>query len=218
MKYASYPLSCLALLLALGCSPGATPVQIAATPSYGSASVTTQPHRWLAYGDSITDDAFRNALIWQAAFPEGAPEVINSGMRGATSTNAVGKLDEVLKAYPGAQFVGVAFGTNDAYMEMPVADYKANLRTLVRSLKTRGMTPLLSTIPYSPHVRMTHVATYNEAIRDVQKEFGLAPGPDLFSWFQAHPEQVSSDQIHMTTAGSEAIQRLWAERARTLNW
>jgi acyl-CoA thioesterase I len=44
---------------------------------------------------------------------------------------------------------------------------------------------------------------------------GLIPGPDLYAWFLAHPEQLR-DGLHPTDAGIVAINRLWASAMERL--
>ena len=47
-------------------------------------------------------------------------------------------------------------------------------------------------------------------IAELTAQNDLLPGPDLYAWFAAHPEQLR-DGIHPTDAGILAINRLWAE-------
>jgi acyl-CoA thioesterase-1 len=185
---------------------------IAASPM---PSAQASPHAdWLAYGDSIMQDAFRKpAQAWNSAWPYPAPGVIDAGVRGIDSAQALVQIDETLKANPGAQNVGLGFGTNDAFARRPVAAFHASLSALVMRVKAFGKRPLLCRIPYNESPGYEGVIALNEAVDEVTAEQGLPPGPDLYAWFVGHPEELSSDRLHMTDAGNADIQRLWAKAA-----
>jgi lysophospholipase L1-like esterase len=42
------------------------------------------------------------------------------------------------------------------------------------------------------------------------------PGPDLYSWFSAHPGEFGPDGVHPSEAGTRSINRLWYEALRPL--
>src|SRR4051812_16688077 len=122
----------IAALLAIGCQPAGTPVvptslgaPVAATTPEPQAGPTRTPvnmptapistRTWLAFGDSITQDAFAADVAWRGVLGTGAPAFVNEGVRGDTTVNALARVDAVLAAHPEATVVGVAFGTNDIY-------------------------------------------------------------------------------------------------------
>ena len=51
----------------------------------------------------------------------------------------------------------------------------------------------------------------NAVIDRVTARNGLIPGPDLYAWFSAHPEELSLDGVHPSDAGVLSINRLWYE-------
>lgn len=215
MIHASRWLGPLIGLLIVSCTRDSVPVQPAAAPSPEVSPVTTLPDAWIAYGDSITLQSFRGSSAWNAAFPGRAPEVWNVSFNGGTSADAVGFLGTALKNAPEGP-VGLAFGTNDVYMGMGVETYQRNMRRLIERVREAGRTPILATIPYSPHPKMGRVPAYNEALRALAEEMNVDLGPDLYAHFEAHPEQLRPDQIHLTPEGEEAVQRLWAEAVQRL--
>ncbi len=196
--------------------PSPTPaVVVAPTPAI-SAPPAQAAMVWLAYGDSITYDAFRELAGWGDAFaPDLPPEVRNAGVAGMTSLAALARLDAVLATHPDAAAVGLAFGTNDVYSEtVPVADFIDRLRQMAVRVREGGRTPMLARIAWSPLARMARVAAFNEAIETLEEELDLAPGPDLYAWFRAHPEELEDDGIHLRDDGDAAIRRLWAGALR----
>lgn len=111
--------------------------------------------------------------------------------------------------------VAVAFGTNDAYdMRLSVADFEHHLGMIVDLAMADGRKVYLPTIPYSPLKNLSRTPLYNAAIGRIIAVKGCKAGPDLFAWFQAHPDQLSMDNTHPNQTGFESINRLWAETLR----
>lgn len=171
---------------------------------------------WLAYGDSLTYQAFQDLAGWDAAFaPGAAPAVRNAGVPGMSTHAAQLRLDAVLATYPDAAVVGLAFGTNDAYSGIVApADVAARLREMAGRIRASGRTPVLARIPWGPHPQLAAVPAFNAAIADLERELALPPGPDLYAWFEAHPEEIGEDGVHLTAAGAASVRRLWAEALR----
>jgi len=53
-------------------------------------------------------------------------------------------------------------------------------------------------------------------IDEVTARNGLPSGPDLCTWFSAHPDELREDGVHPTDAGAQSINRLWYEALRPL--
>ena len=230
------PVAVVALMLAAGClgtpapgppvvvrasvaerlpAPGTAPPPAVATPTaaWVPPAPSHAPLTWLAYGDSITFDAFSSLDGWAEAFPPGsAPAVRNAGVPGMSTHAGALRLDEVLADSPDARLVGLAFGTNDVYsgIVLPAA-FRARLQDMAERVRAAGRTPMLARIPWSPLPQMTGTPAFNEAIAAIERKLDLTPGPDLYGWFEAHPDQVDANGVHMTPAGNAAIRRLWAE-------
>ena len=57
---------------------------------------------------------------------------------------------------------------------------------------------------------------FNQIIDELQAQYGLPCGPDLFTWFSEHPDELSDDGVHPNRTGYESINRLWAEAVALL--
>lgn len=192
-------------------SPGA-----AASPSpiAGAAPSAISRGQWLAFGDSITQDAFAAPLdAWKATWTNTDPTVTNAGIRGADSAYALTQADEILGNNRGATVVGLAFGTNDVGHGRGADAYRASLIALVDKVKAYGKRPLVATIPFATRAGYEGIASLNQVVAQVVAAEHLPAGPDLYTWFQQHPEQIGPDGLHMTSAGDQAIQTLWARAA-----
>ena len=78
------------------------------------------------------------------------------------------KLTDVLDKYK-PQVVVVMLGTNDASAGRPVEAYRRDMASIVNAMLSRGIVPILSTIP--PHVRRRALAgSYNEALRELARQ------------------------------------------------
>jgi lysophospholipase L1-like esterase len=235
MRFFPIWLGASALGLALGCQPAAVqpdpaPVTVAGNspeaerPAIAAASTapvpiprtpppSEAPVGWLAFGDSLTQDAFATLVAWREVLGPNGPTPINAGVRGDTTTTALARIDGVLAEHPGARFVGLAFGTNDVWGRMTVEQFRANMQTLIDRVRAAGRMPVLATIPYSPESELAALPAYNQVIRDLETSNGLPPGPDLYALTLANESLIMPDGVHMTPVGSQAIQRAWAEVA-----
>ena len=130
------------------------------------------------------------------------------GASGSSSTRrALTQEDELLARYPGPGGMGLAFGTNDVGHKRTPAAFKATLKAMADRATAAGKRVLVATIPYSTHADYQAVPAFNQALAELK----LPPGPDLYAWFAAHPDQISPDGIHPTEEGNTQVPRLWAE-------
>jgi acyl-CoA thioesterase I len=60
------------------------------------------------------------------------------------------------------------------------------------------------------------VQALNQVVDRVTLRNGLLPGPDLYAWFKAHPDELGPDGVHPTDTGTRSINRLWYEALRSL--
>ena len=57
---------------------------------------------------------------------------------------------------------------------------------------------------------------FETAIDSLTTQNKLIAGPDLYSYFLAHPTEIGGDGIHPNVTGAASIQRLWAEKMASL--
>ncbi|MFN3429928.1 MAG: GDSL-type esterase/lipase family protein, partial [Candidatus Sericytochromatia bacterium] len=186
------------------------------------AAPTPRQDGWLILGDSITAQSFHPGRATQFAATVGAlapgyaPFSIGAGTGGDTAAEGQLRLAAALAGWPPGTYVGLAYGTNDATRGVPVTTFKARLEQMARSILAAGCTPVIARIPYNKN---GNLPAYVGAIDALTTELNLPPGPDLHSWFRAHPEELSSDTVHPNAQGEASIQRLWGEAAvRAYRW
>lgn len=180
----------LALCL-IGC--GTAPV------SNATASVGTS--KWVMLGDSITHLSFGGG--------EDPPQFVEAGTPGATSTDAVARVNDLVAANPDARGVALAYGTNDALKGNRPEDFQAMMEVAVERVLARGKRVMIPRIPYGTAAGLVRVPEFNAVVASLAAAHGLPAGPDLYGWFQAHPDQLQADGIHPNAEGQAAVRSLW---------
>lgn len=180
---------------------------------------------WFFLGDSITAMAFdRLAPIHQPSFqeliharhPAYFPAQINGGTGFMIVERALTRLDEWLSLAPGMRYWAVCLGTNDASgNSRDTASFRKRMDQLVKRLLAAGKVPVLARIPYAADGQHEHIPEFNQVIDQVAEANCLPRGPDLYSWFRAHPEHLR-DKLHPDDEGIRAINRLWADAVEPL--
>lgn len=199
----------------------AQPLPIAARLAAG------QPTRIVCFGDSITGiyyhtgsrRAWSHALDWalRQQYPGAQLEVINAGVSGNTTTDALQRLEaDVLAHAP--HLVVMMFGMNDV-ARTPPETFRANLDELIQRIQAKDAAVLLltpnSVHPDDPQRPPDRVAAYAELVRGAGRTRGV-PVADAFQAYEAaradHPatwHQLMSDAIHPNLRGH----LLFAEQA-----
>jgi lysophospholipase L1-like esterase len=176
-------------------------------------------------GDSITASAFTRCPANQPSFaelvhlaaPERFPAMINGGVDAVNSGYGVSIIEDWLALNPDFHLWAIGYGTNDAWQKVSPAVFEAQLQTLVERIVGAGRVPLIARIPFAAKGPAdVDVRALNEAIDRVTARNGLLPGPDLYAWFSAHPDELSRDGVHPSDAGNRSINRLWYEALEPL--
>jgi lysophospholipase L1-like esterase len=182
---------------------------------YGTAA-TAGLDVWHVCGDSISDGAF-NAVATRdfvstvsLALPAHTPVVIDGATPSDNARMGIERLRTGLAVTPPGGYVALAFGTNDTAQGVPLETYRAQMQQLVDMVKASGRTPMIARIPWFPNPKVTDYLAVVDALTAANK---LPAGPDLYTWFKTHPEELGSDQIHPNAVGRRSVQRLWGEAA-----
>jgi lysophospholipase L1-like esterase len=181
---------------------------------------------WFFLGDSITALVFnRTTPVHQPSFaalvhekdPRFFPAMINGGIGGVGVVFEAEHMDEWLALNPDMHFWAIGLGTNDAAGNNPdTTVFKRSLSAILEKVKAAGHVPIVARIPYSSDGQHETVPQFNAVIGELTAQNDLLPGPDLYTWFKAHPDQLH-DGIHPTDEGVVAINRLWAEAVASLH-
>ena len=184
-----------ALFLLVACERSAT------LPKLGSHDVI------LAFGDSLT---YGTGADTQAAYPAVLSTlinhtVINAGVPGETTSEAITRLPQVLNQYQ-PKIVLLCLGGNDMLRQQPPTTIAENLRTLIRDIQASGASVVLIGVP-EPKVFGGAPAFY----ADIAEELKLPYEGEVFNEVLRNPS-LKSDPIHANAEGY----RLVAERLAAL--
>ena len=175
---------------------------------------------WIFFGDSITAGGMGNA--WGTSYAayvhaldaRYAPMQQNGGIGGISSTEGRENIDKWLQG-TAAQYVSIAYGTNDSWGNMNSADlYYENTKYMIDAVLKAGKTPVLPKIPYASNPDVgNYTGEHNAMIDRLYAEYGdkLIHGPDFERYFKANPGGLSDDGVHPNAEGYEAMRKLWAQ-------
>lgn len=170
-------------------------------------------------GDSLTAIAYDRfdasqpsfADLVHASFPQHFPAMLDGGIGGWHSDDAVQKIDLWLTLNPDMHYWLLGWGTNDAFKQVPPDHFRANLQTLVDKIKQAGHVPILAHIPYVKVNGLNQeVQLLNAVIDQVRAANGLMSGPDLYQLFLTHQTTYFlADGIHPNAEGAKAMNLAW---------
>lgn len=185
--------------------------------------------RIVCFGDSITGAYYHTGglrswcdmlgLALQKANPRANLEMINAGISGHTTVNALARIDDdVIAKQP--HVVVVMFGMNDV-TRVPLNKYRENLRSIIARCKDAGAGVVLCT-PNSVYENQTRpnnrLAEYSEAVRKLADELSL-PLVDCFNAWQklrnddpAEWMLMMSDTIHPNMNGHRFFAELMTKQ------
>ncbi len=178
---------------------------------------------WTFIGTSISSNAFKGtppATDFVKSVSDGTkgantPAVVKAGIPCILSTDVSNNIGRYLEFGGSSRFWAIEMGTNDAWGGGTgnVQSFKIALQKVVDSAKGRGIRVAIAK-PLATNAAKAGWQVnqaFLTAVDDLAKTNDLVVGPDLYSWFLAHPGELNDDGVHPNATGAASIQRLWAE-------
>ena len=164
----------------------------------------------LALGDSLTAGYGADAAAAYPAVLAGFSgwQVINGGVSGNTSAQALARLPQLLKQQP--QLVLVSIGGNDFLRKVPEAETRSNIRQILQQIKAAGVPAVLVAVPY-----FTTGALFGRlSEHPMYEELAAESNVPLFkgAWAEVlGDKKLKSDQIHANAQGYRVFaEKMWA--------
>ena len=164
----------------------------------------------LALGDSLTAGYGADA---EAAYPAVLAgftgwQVINGGVSGNTSAQALARLPALMRRQP--QLVLVSIGGNDFLRKVPEADTRSNIRQIVQQIKAAGVPAVLVAVPYfttgALFGRLSEHPMYEELAAELNVPLLKGAWAEVLG-----DKKLKSDQIHANAQGYRVFaEKMWA--------
>ena len=164
----------------------------------------------LALGDSLTAGYAADA---EAAYPAVLAsltgwQIINGGVSGNTSAQALARLPALMRRQP--QLVLVSIGGNDFLRKVPEADTRSNIRQIVQQIKAAGVPAVLVAVPYfttgALFGRLSEHPMYEELAAELNVPIFKGAWAEVLG-----DKKLKSDQIHANAQGYRVFaEKMWA--------
>ena len=164
----------------------------------------------LALGDSLTAGYATDA---EAAYPAVLAsltgwQIINGGVSGNTSAQALARLPALMRRQP--QLVLVSIGGNDFLRKVPEADTRSNIRQIVQQIKAAGVPAVLVAVPYfttgALFGRLSEHPMYEELAAELNVPLFKGAWAEVLG-----NKKLKSDQIHANAQGYRVFaEKMWA--------
>jgi acyl-CoA thioesterase-1 len=174
--------------------------------------ITTPDHRPLivCFGDSLTagygtdpGNSYPDFLQADLDARGYHYRVVNEGISGNTTKDAIARLDHILALKPA--IVVVELGGNDGLRGLPIADSRANLDKIVATLKASGARVALAGITLPPDYGPDYIKQFDATYTLLAKKYHVPMLPFLLQGVYGVPGMMQADQTHATAAGNKIV-------------
>jgi acyl-CoA thioesterase-1 len=175
-----------------------------------SAMAATPARKIVCFGDSITAGY---GLDLNQSYPAALEDflvkrgyrytVVNEGVSGNTTKDAVARVKSVVALHP--EIVVLEFGGNDGLRGISPQLTRQNLDSVVATLRQAHIQVLLVGITLPPNYGEDYIKSFDATYRDVAAKYHVPLKPMLYEGIYALPGTIQSDGIHPTAKGSQLI-------------
>ena len=146
-----------------------------------------------SYPDFLQQELDRRSLRYR---------VVNAGISGETTTDALARLSTVSAFKP--VVVIVEFGGNDGLRGLPVSTTRSNLDQIVVGLKDSGAQVLLAGMTLPPNYGPDYIASFQRVYSDLAAKDKVALIPFLLEGV-AGTSRMQRDGLHPTADGNRLV-------------
>ena len=204
----------LTVVIAAGCSKSSNQ---AAQQQEKSATTPSQPQGGtdsrkliVAFGDSLTSGynvepgrSYPDFLQKQLDAKKQAFRVVNAGVAGETSTDALNRVSMVLADKPA--IVIVEFGGNDGLRGLPVATTRANLEKILGIVQKSGAQVVLAGMRLPPNYGPEYIKPFEKMYPELAPKYNATLIPFILVGTAGNPELMQQDGIHPNEEGNRIV-------------
>jgi len=129
--------------------------------------------------------------------------VVNMGISGDTTKDALSRIDRVLALKPAITVV--EFGGNDGLRGVPVANSRQNLDEILERLTHTGTRIALAGITLPPQYSAPYIKDFNETYSLLAKKYSVPLLPFVLQNVYGVPGSIQADGIHPTAQGCKQV-------------
>lgn len=178
---------------------------------FGSLGLYAQTKTFVIIGDSLTEGY---GVARESAFPALLQEkiqaqekskwkVINSGISGATTASAIGRVNWVLKSKP--DLVMLILGANDGLRGLKVAESQKNLEEALELLKKNKVKTILGGLYMPPNYGKEYSNQFKAMYAALSKKHNVPLVPFILDSVAGNPKYNLADGIHPNEEGHKII-------------
>ena len=164
----------------------------------------------VAFGDSLTSGyniepghAYTDYLQKQLDAKKLPFKVVNAGVAGETTTDALARVKTVLADKPA--IVIVEFGGNDGLRGLPVATTRSNLEKILTIVKESGTKIVLAGMRLPPNYGPDYIKPFEKMYPELAKKFDATLIPFILVGTAGNPELMQTDGIHPNEEGNRIV-------------
>lgn len=156
----------------------------------------------LVFGDSLSAEyGLKRGSGWvsllqdrlkQKGFPH---RIVNASISGETTAGGAARLAAVLKKHQ-PKIVILELGGNDGLRGLPIAQTRANLRSMAVMANKSGANTLIVGIRVPPNYGRDYARQFDQLFEAVAKELSLPVVPFLLEGLAENPHMFQADEIH----------------------
>jgi len=213
-------------LLCIACgSQHAASNGLAQTPATltGVTGVDARP-RIVVLGDSLTaglglssDDAYPSLLQQRVDAAGLKYAVVNAGVSGDTSADALSRVDWALGDNDDVGKTGklriliIALGGNDGLRGLPANELAHNLATIIERAQARHLGVILAGMEAPPNFGQSYIVSFHQVYPDLAARYRVALVPFLLQGVAGIDALNQRDGIHPTATGARIVaDNVWA--------
>ncbi len=129
--------------------------------------------------------------------------VLNMGISGDTTKDAVSRLPNVLAAHP--YLVVVELGGNDMLRGLPITATRANLDRVIAALQRAHIKVALAGITLPPNYGADYIHAISQTYADAAKKYRVPLLPFVYDHVYDVPGAIQPDGVHATAKGNALV-------------
>lgn len=164
----------------------------------------------IAFGDSLTAGfgvepglSYPDFLQKQLDAKNLGVGVVNAGVSGETTSDALARVDTILAGKP--DIVVVEFGGNDGLRGLPVATTRRNLDQLLEKILKSGAKIVLAGMTLPPNYGTEYITGFEQLYRDLAQKYNATLIPFLLKGVGGNPDLMQNDGIHPNAEGNRIV-------------